>query len=89
MGFANQIGTLPRRPYDAGQRFGFFGAIVADPAAARSPVAPGTVRWGGSYGHEWFIDRHNGLSVVGFTNTAFEGCNGQYTFDIRDAVYGG
>lgn len=87
MGFTNQIGALPRRPRDEGQRFGFFGAIVSDPAAARSPVAPGTVRWGGSYGHEWFIDRHNGLTVIGFTNTAFEGCNGQYTFDIRDAVY--
>lgn len=88
IGFANQIGSLPRRPHDSGQRFGFFGAIITDPAAAKSPAAPGTVRWGGSYGHEWFADRHNGLSVVGFTNTAFEGCNGQYTFDIRDAVYG-
>lgn len=87
-GFTNQIGTLPRRPQDEGQRFGFFGAIVTDPAAARSPVAAGTVRWGGSYGHEWFVDRHNGLSVVGFSNTAFEGSTGQYAFDIRDAVYG-
>jgi CubicO group peptidase (beta-lactamase class C family) len=88
MALTNQIGSLPRRPKDEGQRFGFLGAIVADPVAAGSPVAPGTVRWGGVYGHEWFIDRHNGLSVVGFTNTALEGCNGQYTQDIRDAVYG-
>jgi CubicO group peptidase (beta-lactamase class C family) len=88
MALSNQIGDLPRRPKDQGQRFGFFGAIVADPKAANSPVAPGTVRWGGSYGHEWFIDRHNGLSVVGYTNTALEGCTGQYTRDIRDAIYG-
>jgi CubicO group peptidase (beta-lactamase class C family) len=88
MAFSNQIGDLPRRPNDQGQRFGFFGAIVADPKEAQSPVAAGTVRWGGSYGHEWFVDRHNGLSVVGFTNTALEGCNGQYTKDVRDAVYG-
>ncbi len=88
MGFANQIGNLERRPRDVGQRFGFFGAVVADPVAAKSPAAAGTVRWGGSYGHEWFIDRHNALTVVGFTNTAFEGCNGQYTVDIRNAVYG-
>jgi CubicO group peptidase (beta-lactamase class C family) len=88
MGLSNQIGDLPRRPHDTGQRFGFFGAVVADPAAANSPVGAGTVRWGGVYGHEWFVDRHNGLSVVGFTNTAFEGCDGQYTRDVRDAVYG-
>jgi len=85
---SNQIGNLARRPLDDGQRFGFFGAIIAEPKAAASPVAPGTVRWGGSYGHEWFVDRHNGLTVVGFTNTALEGCTGQYTRDIRDAIYG-
>ena len=88
MAMSNQIGDLPRREWDAGQRFGFFGAVVADPQAARSPAAPGTVRWGGSYGHEWFIDRANGISVAGVTNTALEGCNGQFTFDIRDAIYG-
>lgn len=85
---ANQVGDLPRRPRDAGQRFGFLGAIVVDPIAAHSPVAAGTVRWGGVYGHEWFIDRQNGLSVAGFTNTAKEGCDGQFRYDVRDAVYG-
>lgn len=88
MALSNQIGDLPRRPHDQGQRFGFLGAIVADPRAAGSPVAPGTVRWGGAYGHEWFVDRHNGLTVVGFTNTAVEGCSGQFIRDVRDAIYG-
>ena len=88
MAFSNQIGDLPRRPGDTGQRFGFIGAIVADPKAAGSPVAPGTIRWGGVYGHDWFIDRHNGFSVASFSNTAPEGCDGAYPHDIRDAVYG-
>lgn len=88
MAFSNQVGDLPRRPGDAGQRFGFIGAIVVDPKAAASPVAPGTIRWGGVYGHDWFIDRHNGFSVVSFSNTAPEGCDGAYPHDIRDAVYG-
>ena len=85
---SNQIGDLPRRPTDQGQRFGFLGAIVVDPKAANSPVAPGTFRWGGIYGHDWFVDPANKLSVAIFSNTAVEGCVGQYPKDIRNAVYG-
>ena len=42
----------------------------------------------GAYGHNWFIDRANGLSVVALTNTAFEGMGGAFPTDIRNAVYG-
>jgi CubicO group peptidase (beta-lactamase class C family) len=85
----NQIGDLPRRAQDAGQRFGYLSAIVADPAAANSPVAPGTLRWGGVYGHEWMVDPASGITIVSFTNTPYEGCNGQFPKSIRDAVYAG
>lgn len=85
---ANQIGALPREAKDAGKRFGFFGAVLDDPAAAHSPCAKGTVDWGGIYGHNWFIDRASGLCVANFTNTASEGCNGPYREQIRDAIYG-
>lgn len=84
----NQIGDLPREEKDAGQRFGFLSAVVVDPKAAQRPHAPGTYRWGGIYGHEWFVDPANGLCVVAFTNTAVEGCIGGYTKEIREAVYG-
>lgn len=88
MATRNQIGTLPRRKQDAGQRFGFLGAIVDDPVAANSPQARGTFNWGGIYGHSWFVDPANALTVVMLTNTPYEGCSGQYRYDIRDAVYG-
>ena len=88
MAATNQVGTLPRRPQDAGQRFGFLSAIVDDPVAAKSPVARGTLRWGGVYGHEWTVDPKNGITILSMTNTPYEGCSGQYRFDIRDAVYG-
>lgn len=88
MAAQNQIGALPRRPQDAGQRFGFLSAIVDDPVAANSPVARGTLRWGGVYGHEWTVDPASGLTILSMTNTPYEGCSGQYRFDIRDAVYG-
>ncbi|MDP1731164.1 MAG: serine hydrolase domain-containing protein [Devosia sp.] len=84
----NQIGDLPREEKDAGQRFGFLSAIVVDPVAAQRPQAPGTYRWGGIYGHDWFVDPANGLSVVAMTNAAVEGCVGNYTKEVSEPVYG-
>lgn len=85
LGFSNRIGTVPRA--DAGQRFGYFGAIVEDPAEANSPSAKGTVNWGGVYGHSWLIDPANGLTLISMSNTALEGCTGRYPKDIIRAVY--
>ena len=83
----NQIGDLPRRPSDAGKRFSLIGAVIADRAAARTPCPVGTVDWGGAWGHNWIVDPVNRLSIVVCTNTAFEGCNGPFRDEIRDAVY--
>lgn len=78
-------GLLPQRP---GRGFGYGWSVLADPAAAGSPQAPGTIQWGGAYGHNWFVDRANALSVALLTNTAFEGMNGPLTLEVRDAIYG-
>ncbi len=85
---SNQIGDLPRDPKDAGQRFGFLGAVLVEPAAAGSPQARGTFNWGGIYGHNWFVDPQNGFTVVSMTNTPVEGCLGLYPRQVRNAVYG-
>lgn len=87
-GFRNQVGDLPRRAKDAGQRFGWFGAVIDDPVAANTTLSKGSVRWGGVYGHEWMIDPVEGITILSMTNTPYEGCNGQYRFRVRDAVYG-
>lgn len=71
-----------------GWGFGYGGAVLVDPAATGTPQAAGTVQWGGAYGHNWFIDRANGLSVIALTNTAFEGMAGAFPIEIRNAVYG-
>ena len=84
---ANQIGDLPRREQDAGKRFGFLGAVLADPAAANNPCPAGTVDWGGAWGHNWVVDPHNRMTIVVCTNTTFEGCNGPFRDDILRAVY--
>jgi CubicO group peptidase (beta-lactamase class C family) len=71
-----------------GWEFGFGGAVLVNPDAASTPQAPGTLQWNGAYGHKWFIDPTNELTVVALTNTAFEGMVGRFTVDIRNAVYG-
>ncbi|MGL6019950.1 MAG: serine hydrolase domain-containing protein, partial [Gibbsiella quercinecans] len=71
-----------------GWGFGFGGALLADAQRAATPQHNGTLQWGGVYGSSWFIDPVAQLSVVALTNTAYEGMNGQYTMQIRDAVYG-
>ena len=87
MATKNQIGDLPREEKDAGKRFGFLSAVLADPAAAGSPQPVGTLEWGGAWGHYWFVDPVARMSVAAFTNTAMEGCTGPFTKEIRDALY--
>jgi CubicO group peptidase (beta-lactamase class C family) len=76
---------LPDAP---GFGFGLGFSVLRDPVLAASPESPGTWRWGGAYGHSWFVDRAQGLSVVAFTNTLYEGMSGRFVTDLRDAVYG-
>ncbi|MGQ0565900.1 MAG: serine hydrolase domain-containing protein [Gemmobacter sp.] len=85
---SNQIGTLARHPKDAGKGFCLIGAVVTDPDLAATPCPQGTVDWGGAWGHNWIIDPVNHLTIVTCTNTAFEGCDGAFREDIRNAVYG-
>lgn len=70
-----------------GWGFGYGWAVLADPRVANTPQAPGTIQWGGAYGHSWFVDPVRQLSVVALTNTAFEGVSGQFVTDVRDAAY--
>lgn len=84
----NQIGDL-MMPYWPGRGFGLGFTVLKDPVAAGTPESPGTWRMGGTYGHSWFVDPKEELSVAAFTNTALEGMSGQYTTDICDAIYAG
>ena len=70
-----------------GWGFGFGWAVLDHPVLAATPQSKGTIQWGGVYGHSWFVDRAESLSVVVLTNTAFEGMSGAFPGDIRDALY--
>lgn len=83
--FAVQAAGLPMdRP---GQFFSFMGAVVTDPTASGWPRR-GLVQWGGIWGNNWMHDPATGTSLVVYTNTMWEGCNGPFRDQMRDAVYG-
>lgn len=82
--FANQIGSIERS--EAGQRFGFLGAVIDDAQTSGWPL--GLIHWGGIWGNNWIMDPASETSVVVFTNTMSEGCNGPFREQIRDAVFG-
>lgn len=84
---ANQVGTLAEPENGPGWGFGFGGAVLYDPVAGLTPQSVGTFQWGGAYGHTWWIDPARELTVVLLTNTTPEGMGGQFTLDIRDAIY--
>jgi len=88
----DEMGTIQTGdagPPDApGYGFGLGFSVLRDPLLAHSPESVGTWRWGGAYGHSWFVDRARGLSVVAFTNTLYEGMSGGFVAELRDAVYG-
>jgi len=83
---ADQVGPQAQTQ-GPGWGFGYGWAVLADPGPAGTPQAKGTIQWGGAYGHSWFVDPANGLTVVALTNTAFEGMSGDFPRQIRDAVY--
>ena len=67
--------------------FGFGGAVLLDPALAGTRQAVGTWKWGGVYGHHWFVDPANRLSVVALSNTALAGFSGKFVDELRNAIY--
>ncbi|MGN7762419.1 serine hydrolase domain-containing protein [Paenibacillus sp. 22594] len=83
----NQIGDL-HMPFWPGRGFGLGITVLKDPLAADTAESPGTWRMGGTYGHSWFVDPKQRLSVAAFTNTALEGMSGPFTVDLCNAVYG-
>lgn len=74
-------------PEPVGWGFGLGFAVLRDAAASGTPQREGTWRWGGAYGHSWFVDLVRGLSVVALTNTLYEGMHGRFVDELRDAVY--
>ena len=82
----NALGPLPMDRPGVGFSLGW--SLVLDPALAETPASAGSWRWGGVYGHDWLVDPARRLTIVSFSNTAVEGCIGDYPKAIARAVYG-
>lgn len=86
---SNRIGALRvNLEPTAAWGFGFGGAVLLDQAEAGVPQSVGTFKWGGVYGHHWYIDPAQRLSVLSLSNTAVEGMAGPYVEELMAAVYG-
>ena len=83
--FRNQVAGTPGQPPGVG--FGFGGALIVDPATAKTPQSAGTLLWGGVYGHSWFVDPAKKITVVAMTNTALEGMAGKFPDALVATVY--
>lgn len=83
----NQTGGF-ELPFWPGRGFGLGFTVLTDPHAAATPESTGSWRMGGTYGHSWFVDPAQELSVVAFTNTALEGMAGPFVTELCQAVYG-
>lgn len=83
--FSNQVGSFltGRR---AGEQFGYLGAVITDAKAAGWPK-DGIIRWGGIWGNNWVVDPETGTILVAYTNTMWEGSDGRFRDDLRDAVF--
>jgi CubicO group peptidase (beta-lactamase class C family) len=85
---SNQIGSLRTNlETTPSWGFGFGGAVLMDPAMAELPQAAGTWKWGGVYGHHWYVDPQNRLTVVALSNTTVEGMVGSFVGELMSAVY--
>lgn len=82
----NQIGEIPVTIYP-GCKWSLGFMIVANPPMIGSLVSPGTLQWGGSYGHTFWVDQKEELTVVIMTNTSLEGLTGRLPLDIQAALY--
>ncbi len=87
--FESSTGTSFIQVGEQGWGWALISAILIDPKAAQSPQNKGTIGWGGVYGHTWWVDPSAGLTVVILTNTAIEGMSGNFTAELKRAVYDG
>jgi CubicO group peptidase (beta-lactamase class C family) len=85
--FSDHIAGQDSEMLGPGCGYGYSVSVLRDPAAAKSSLSAGAVRWGGAYGHSWWIDPARETSAVLLTNTAFEGMSGALREEFQRAVH--
>ncbi|HEX4475962.1 MAG TPA: serine hydrolase domain-containing protein, partial [Polyangiaceae bacterium] len=62
--FTDQIASIAPPILGDGWGYGYGAAVLRDPVRANVPMHPGTMRWGGAFGHSWWVDPVARISVV-------------------------
>lgn len=83
----NAAGKLYEPARGQGWGWSLMASLVEYPKPTGSPMQPGSLEWGGAYGHNWWLDPQAGLCGVILTNTAFAGMSGAFPDQIKHAVY--
>lgn len=86
----NQIGDIPVQAVDGSNGWGWsLGlSVLKDPVAAKTPQSAGTWAWSGAYGHNYFVDPKEKLTVICLTDTAVAGMVGEFPTALVGAIYG-
>lgn len=86
----NAIGEIPVSAYPVPDAWGWsLGAsYLKDALGAKTPQSVGTWQWSGAYGHTYFVDPREKLTVVCMTDTAIAGMVGEFPTALVSAVYG-
>lgn len=82
----NQLAPGVHTMHGPGWGFGYGWGVLTDPALAQIGEPKGIVKWGGVYGHSWFMDPEKRIVLL-LTNTAYEGMSGQLPARIADIFY--
>ncbi|WP_422928736.1 serine hydrolase domain-containing protein [Singulisphaera sp. PoT] len=86
---SNRIGSLSiLSTFGPGWGFGYGFAVLKDTEKSLGPHSLRTYQWGGAYGHHWFVDPAEKLTVVLLTNTAIAGMAGAIPYNLTAAIYG-
>lgn len=78
--------SVPHPMRGEGVGHAWAGAVYIDPDRAGVALSPGSLSWGGIYGHCWFIDPARRRTLIALTNTAIEGMAGDFALDMAEAI---
>lgn len=86
----NAVGDIPVNLAASPEGWGWsLGAsYLKDPVTAKTSQSAGTWQWGGAWGHSFFVDPQQKLTVICLTNTAIAGTIGDFPAALVNAVYG-
>ena len=84
----NQLPEGQFTMHGPGWGFGYGWGVLVEPQGPAAHLPRGLVRWGGVYGHSWFMDPGAGRISLLLTNTIFEGMSGRLSEEVPRAFYG-